>query len=107
MTYSILSMSQYCKYTSTLINYDTGMFLLVYSLRKFDCLDLTLIMSNKLLLITMLPSFSTSSLLNLALIIAYELTKWVLCVSVEASPGSGCHLFRLSVCFKGEALHCR
>ena len=52
-------------------------------------------------LITMLPCITTSSLLNPPLIIASKLTSSVCCVFVVAPPGRGCHLFRLSVCFKG------
>lgn len=64
------------------------------------------IQSYKGLLIMMPPCITTSSLLYLVIIIAYELTKWVCCVLVVASPGRGCHLFHLSACFKGGAPHC-
>lgn len=64
-------------------------------------LSLELLLNSKVWHITTLSCITTSCLLNLGLILAVELTSRVCCVFVVASPGRGCHLFRLSVYLKG------
>lgn len=76
----------YILYNKT--NDHRSMFLVI-----LNCRELKLIQSHKELL--------NSSLFNMPLFIAYEPTNSVCCVFVVASPDRGCHLFRLSVCFKG------
>lgn len=79
------------------------MYCTIHCLMMINDFAVNIVLSRNLLLIMMLPCITTSSLLTPALIIAHGLTKSVFGVFVVASPGRVCHLFRLSVCFKGGA----